>query len=122
MVSQAKGRIDSMVKEQLPVDSLVNKLHGHDCGCTNSDDGYAGDWNAFCVCVVVKSCDECQSTQAKSELARRRHLQLELEETYLHDVRLLAEDDRVALDFVCNVAACEPEAHLRGVCREGLLK
>ncbi|KAK0057355.1 hypothetical protein Bpfe_013162 [Biomphalaria pfeifferi] len=37
-------------------------------------------------------------------------------------MRLLPEDDRGALDFVCNVAACEPEPPLRGVCRKGLLK
>ncbi|KAK0050451.1 hypothetical protein Bpfe_020144 [Biomphalaria pfeifferi] len=44
MVSQAKGGIDSLVKEQLPVDSLVKeKLHGQDCGCTNSGDEDAGD-------------------------------------------------------------------------------
>ncbi|KAI8740138.1 hypothetical protein BgiBS90_035170 [Biomphalaria glabrata] len=39
MVSQAKGRIDSLVKEQLHVDLLVKKLLGQDCGCTNSGDG-----------------------------------------------------------------------------------
>ncbi|KAI8778272.1 hypothetical protein BgiBS90_020922 [Biomphalaria glabrata] len=33
MVSQAKGGIDSLVKEKLPVDTLVKKLHGQDCGC-----------------------------------------------------------------------------------------
>ncbi|KAI8772037.1 hypothetical protein BgiBS90_027572 [Biomphalaria glabrata] len=56
MVSQVKERVDSLVKEQLPVDSLVKKLHGQDCGCTNSGDGDAGDWSAVCVCVVSKSC------------------------------------------------------------------
>ncbi|KAI8773101.1 hypothetical protein BgiBS90_026580 [Biomphalaria glabrata] len=56
MVSQAKGGIDSLVKEQLPVDSLVKKLHGQDCGYTNSGDGDAGDLSAVCVCVVGKSC------------------------------------------------------------------
>ncbi|KAI8782015.1 hypothetical protein BgiBS90_017411 [Biomphalaria glabrata] len=50
-----------------------------------------------------------------------RGTHLELEETSLLDVRLLAEDNRGASDFVCNVAACEPEAPLRGGCREGLL-
>ncbi|KAI8794041.1 alpha-actinin A [Biomphalaria glabrata] len=54
MVSQVKERVDSLVKEQLPVDSLVKKLHGQDCGCTNSGDGDAGDLSA--VCVVGKSC------------------------------------------------------------------
>nr|KAI8726005.1 hypothetical protein BgiMline_034804 [Biomphalaria glabrata] len=54
MVSLAKEGIDTLVKEQLPVDSLVKKLHGQDCGCTNSDDGDAGDWSA--VCVVGNSC------------------------------------------------------------------
>ncbi|KAI8778523.1 hypothetical protein BgiBS90_021173 [Biomphalaria glabrata] len=34
MVSQAKGAINSLMKEQ---------LHGQDCGCTNSGDGGAGD-------------------------------------------------------------------------------
>ncbi|KAI8791184.1 hypothetical protein BgiBS90_009108, partial [Biomphalaria glabrata] len=56
MVSQAKGEIDSLVKEQLLVDSLVKKLHGQDCGCTNSGDRDAGDWSAVCVCVMGKSC------------------------------------------------------------------
>ncbi|KAI8776633.1 hypothetical protein BgiBS90_022381 [Biomphalaria glabrata] len=65
---------------------------------------------------------ECQSIQAKSELSSGRYLQLEVEETFLLDVRRLAEDDCGAFDFVCNVAACEPEAPLNGVCREGLLK
>ncbi|KAK0070309.1 hypothetical protein Bpfe_000292 [Biomphalaria pfeifferi] len=36
------------------VDSLVKKLRGQDCGCTNSGDGDVGDWSA--VCVVGKSC------------------------------------------------------------------
>ncbi|KAI8793824.1 alpha-actinin A [Biomphalaria glabrata] len=48
------SRVDSLVKEQLPVDSLVKKLRGLDCGCTNSGDGDAGNWSA--VCVVGKSC------------------------------------------------------------------
>ncbi|KAI8779574.1 hypothetical protein BgiBS90_018768, partial [Biomphalaria glabrata] len=43
MVSQAKEGIDSLVKKQLPVDLLVKKLHGQDCGCTNSGDRDAGD-------------------------------------------------------------------------------
>ncbi|KAI8798056.1 hypothetical protein BgiBS90_000359 [Biomphalaria glabrata] len=57
MVSQLKEGVDSLIKEQLPVDSLVKKLRGQDCGCTNSGDGDAGDWSA--VCVVGKSfgCD-----------------------------------------------------------------
>ncbi|KAI8794199.1 hypothetical protein BgiBS90_004575 [Biomphalaria glabrata] len=144
MLSQAKEGVDSLVKEQLPVDSLVKKLRGQDCGCTNSGDGDAGDWSAVCVCVVGKSCgcdfqderngictstiiidigiDECQSNHSKSELPRGRHFPLEPEETYLLDVRLLSEDDCGALDFVCNVAACEPAAPLRGVFREGLLR
>ncbi|KAI8771903.1 hypothetical protein BgiBS90_027438 [Biomphalaria glabrata] len=66
MVSQAKGRIDSFVKEQLPVDSLVKKLHGEDCGCTDSSDGDAGDWSAVCVCVVGKSCG-CDSQDEKRD-------------------------------------------------------
>ncbi|KAI8776443.1 hypothetical protein BgiBS90_022191 [Biomphalaria glabrata] len=53
-VSQMKEGVDSLVKEQLPVDSLVKKLRGQDCGCTNSGDGDTGDWSA--VCVVGKSC------------------------------------------------------------------
>ncbi|KAI8780538.1 hypothetical protein BgiBS90_017889 [Biomphalaria glabrata] len=119
MVSQ----VDSLVKEKLPVDSLVTKLHGQDCGSTNSGDGDAGNWSAVCVCVVDKSCGyECQSNHSKSELSRGRHFPLEPEETYLLDVRLLSEDDCGALHFVCNVAACEPAAPLRGVCREGLLR
>ncbi|KAI8775957.1 hypothetical protein BgiBS90_023113 [Biomphalaria glabrata] len=188
MVSRMKEGVDSLVKEQLPVDSLVKKLRGQDCGCTNSGDGDAGDLSAVCVCVVGKSCgcdfqdekrdndccddlnemyrierketneetedcyvpeafvpvvpvtstlterictstiiidigiDECQSNHSKSELSRERHFPLEPEETYLLDVRLLSEDDFGALDFACNVAASEPEAPLRGVCREGLLR
>ncbi|KAI8759604.1 ATP-dependent RNA helicase DHX29 [Biomphalaria glabrata] len=270
MVSRMKEGVDSLVKEQLPVDSLVKKLRGQDCGCTNSGDGDAGNWSAVCVCVVGKSCgcdfqdekrdndccddlnemyrierkvtneetedcyvpevfvpvvpvtstltevcyvpeafvpnvpvtstsmsrteqdnvgsafkpvamdlkdlclsvgahegnskldnciqkfsmnctcgashiefrcqenhqqrictstiiidigiDECQSNHSKSELSRERHFPLEPEETYLLDVRLLSEDDFGALDFACNVAASEPEAPLRGVCREGLLR
>ncbi|KAI8784439.1 hypothetical protein BgiBS90_013966 [Biomphalaria glabrata] len=56
MVSRMKEGVDSLVKEQLPVDSLVKKLRGQDCGCTNSGDGDAGNWSAVCVCVVGKSC------------------------------------------------------------------
>ncbi|KAI8797381.1 alpha-actinin A [Biomphalaria glabrata] len=261
MVSRMKEGVDSLVKEQLPVDSLVKKLRGQDCGCTNSGDRDAGDLSAVCVCVVGKSCgcdfqdekrdgdccddlngmyrverketnevfvpvvpvtstltevcyvpeafvpvvpvtntsmsrtdqdnvgsafepvavdfkdlclsagahegnskldnsiqkfsmnctcgashiefrcqenhqqriytstiiidigiDECQSNHSKSELSRERHFPLEPEETYLLDVRLLSEDDFGALDFACNVAASEPEAPLRGVCLEGLLR
>ncbi|KAI8776711.1 hypothetical protein BgiBS90_022459 [Biomphalaria glabrata] len=55
MVSQLKEGVDSLVKEQLPVDSLVKKLRGQDCGCTNSGDGDAGDLSAVCDCVVGKS-------------------------------------------------------------------
>ncbi|KAK0067597.1 hypothetical protein Bpfe_003104 [Biomphalaria pfeifferi] len=55
-------------------------------------------------------------------MSRGIHFPLETEKTYLLDVRLLSEDDCGALDFVCNVAACEPAAPLRGVCREGLLR
>ncbi|KAI8784907.1 hypothetical protein BgiBS90_014434 [Biomphalaria glabrata] len=43
IVSQAKGGINSLGKEQLP---------GKDCGCTNSGDGSSGDWSAVCDCVV----------------------------------------------------------------------
>ncbi|KAI8742861.1 hypothetical protein BgiBS90_034362, partial [Biomphalaria glabrata] len=128
MVSQLKEGVDSLVKEQLPVDLLVKKLRGQDCGCTNSGDGDAGDLSAVCVCVVGKSCgcdfqdekrdDECQSDHSKSEPSRGRHFPLETEETCILDVRLLSEDDCGALDFVCNVAGCEPAASLRGVCRE----
>ncbi|KAK0055916.1 hypothetical protein Bpfe_014585, partial [Biomphalaria pfeifferi] len=46
IVSQAKGGINSLEKEQLP---------GQDCGCTNSGDGGAGDWSAVCDYVVGKS-------------------------------------------------------------------
>ncbi|KAI8742814.1 hypothetical protein BgiBS90_034315 [Biomphalaria glabrata] len=46
IVSQAKGGINSLGKEQLP---------GQDCGCTNSGDGGAGDWSAVCDYVVGKS-------------------------------------------------------------------
>ncbi|KAK0064941.1 hypothetical protein Bpfe_005499 [Biomphalaria pfeifferi] len=46
IVSQAKGGINSLGKEQLP---------GQECGCTNSGDGGAGDWSAVCDCVVGKS-------------------------------------------------------------------
>ncbi|KAK7010687.1 hypothetical protein BgiMline_002308 [Biomphalaria glabrata] len=55
-VDKMVSRVDSLVKEQLPVDSLVKKLRGQDCGCTNSGDGDAGDCSAVCVCVVGKSC------------------------------------------------------------------
>ncbi|XP_055901183.1 uncharacterized protein LOC129928844 [Biomphalaria glabrata] len=55
-VDKMVSRVDSLVKEQLPVDSLVKKLRGQDCGCTNSGDGDAGNWSAVCVCVVGKSC------------------------------------------------------------------
>ncbi|KAK0067203.1 hypothetical protein Bpfe_003301 [Biomphalaria pfeifferi] len=89
MVSQAKEGLGLLVKKQLPVDSLVKEnLPGQDCGCTNSDDGNAGDLSAVCVCVVGK--------------------------TYLLDARLLAENDCGALDLVCNVAEGEPAAPLRG--------
>ncbi|KAK0063340.1 hypothetical protein Bpfe_006981 [Biomphalaria pfeifferi] len=204
MVSQ----VDSLVKEQLTVDSLVKTLRDQDCGCTNDGDGDAGDWSA--VCVVGKSCGrdfqdekrdnnscddlnemyrvERKETNEETEvcyvpeafvpvvpvtstlteicyvpeafvpvvpvtstlteicyvpeafapvvpvtstlteicyvpeafLSRGRHFPLEPEETYLLDVRLLSEDDCGALDFVWNVAASEPAAPLRGVCREGL--
>ncbi|KAI8740125.1 hypothetical protein BgiBS90_035157 [Biomphalaria glabrata] len=70
--------------------------------------------------IIDIGIDECQSNHSKSELLR--HFPLEPEETYLLDVRLLAEEDCGALDFVCNVAACEPAAPLRGVCLEGLLR
>ncbi|KAK0063769.1 hypothetical protein Bpfe_006920, partial [Biomphalaria pfeifferi] len=69
--------------------------------------------SAIIIDIVI---DECQSIHTKSELSRGRHLQLELEEAYLLSVRPLAEDD-----FVCNVAACEHAAPLRGVCLEALL-
>ncbi|KAI8775978.1 hypothetical protein BgiBS90_023134 [Biomphalaria glabrata] len=72
--------------------------------------------------IIDIGIDECQSNHSKSELSRERHFPLEPEETYLLDVRLLSEDDFGALDFACNVAASEPEAPLRGVCREGLLR
>ncbi|KAK0067258.1 hypothetical protein Bpfe_003356 [Biomphalaria pfeifferi] len=78
---------------------------------------------SMCTAIITDNgIDECQSTQAKSKLTRGRHLQLELEETYLLDLRLLAAGDCGALNFVCNLAACEPETFLRGICREGLLK
>ncbi|KAI8797631.1 hypothetical protein BgiBS90_002808, partial [Biomphalaria glabrata] len=143
MLSQLKEGVNSFVKEQLPVDSLVKKLRGQDCGCTNSGDGDAGDLSAVCVCVVGKSCgcdfqdekrdndccddfnemyrierketnEETEDYHSKSELSRERHFPLEPEETYLLDVRLLSEDDFGALDFACNLAASEPEAPLRG--------
>ncbi|KAK0063731.1 hypothetical protein Bpfe_006882 [Biomphalaria pfeifferi] len=72
--------------------------------------------------IIDIGIDECQSTQAKSELSRGRHSKLELEETYLLDVRLLGEGDCGASDFVCNVAACEPAVSLGGISREGLQK
>ncbi|KAK0067230.1 hypothetical protein Bpfe_003328 [Biomphalaria pfeifferi] len=72
--------------------------------------------------IIDIGIDDCQSNHSKSELSRGRHFPLEPEETSLLDVRLLTEDDCGALDFVCNVAACEPAAPLRGVCREGLLR
>ncbi|KAK0059714.1 hypothetical protein Bpfe_010882 [Biomphalaria pfeifferi] len=46
IVSQAKGGINSLGKEQLP---------GQDCGCRNSGDEGAGDRSAVCDCVVGKS-------------------------------------------------------------------
>ncbi|KAK0061059.1 hypothetical protein Bpfe_009587 [Biomphalaria pfeifferi] len=52
----------------------------------------------------------------KSELARGRCLQLE--QAYLLDVRLLADDDGGGeWDFVCNVAIGGSAAPLRGVCQ-----
>ncbi|KAI8772666.1 hypothetical protein BgiBS90_026145 [Biomphalaria glabrata] len=63
--------------------------------------------------IIDIGIDECQSNHSKSELSRGRHFPLEPEETYLLDVRLLAEDDCGVLDFVYNVAACEPAAPLR---------
>ncbi|KAI8778616.1 hypothetical protein BgiBS90_021266 [Biomphalaria glabrata] len=151
MVSRMKEGVDSLVKEQLPVDSLVKKLRGQDCGCTNSGDGDAGDLSAVCVCVVGKSCgcdfqdekrdgDCCDDLNGMYRVERKETNEMnvnqitlnlscqekdifhEPEETYLLDVRLLSEDDFGALDFACNVAASEPEAPLRGVCREGLLR
>ncbi|KAK0041234.1 hypothetical protein Bpfe_029327 [Biomphalaria pfeifferi] len=76
----------------------------------------------MCTAIIIDIGIEkkCQSSQAKSELARGRHLQLE--ETYLLDVRLLAAGDCGALDFVCNVASCEPAVSLGGVSQEGLLR
>ncbi|KAI8775356.1 hypothetical protein BgiBS90_023832 [Biomphalaria glabrata] len=65
--------------------------------------------SAIIIDIGIVAIDECQSIQTKSELARERHLQLELEETYLLDVRLFAEDDRGSPNFVRNLAACEPE-------------
>ncbi|KAK0050369.1 hypothetical protein Bpfe_020253 [Biomphalaria pfeifferi] len=72
--------------------------------------------------IIDIGIDECQSNHSKSELSGGRHSSLEPEETYILDVKLLSEEDCGALDFVCNVAACEPAAPLRGVCREGLLR
>ncbi|KAI8785516.1 ATP-dependent RNA helicase DHX29 [Biomphalaria glabrata] len=72
--------------------------------------------------IIDIGIDECQSNHSKSELSGERHFPLEPEEIYLLDVRLLSEDDFGALDFACNVAASEPAAPLRGVCREGLLR
>ncbi|KAK0054141.1 hypothetical protein Bpfe_016408 [Biomphalaria pfeifferi] len=72
--------------------------------------------------IIIIGIDECKSIKAKSELSRGRPLQHGLEKAYLLDVRLLAEDNCGALDFVCNVAEGEPAAPLRDVCREGLLK
>ncbi|KAI8793126.1 hypothetical protein BgiBS90_006115 [Biomphalaria glabrata] len=146
MVSQLKEGVDSLLKEQLPVDSLVKKLRGQDCGCTNSGDGDAGDWSAVCVCVVGKSCgcdfqDEKRDNDCCDDLNEMYRIEgketneetedcyvpeafvpvVPVTETYILDVRLLSEDDFGALDFVCNVAAFEPAAPLRGVCLEGLL-
>ncbi|KAI8775857.1 ATP-dependent RNA helicase DHX29 [Biomphalaria glabrata] len=72
--------------------------------------------------IIGIGIDECQSDYSKSEPSRGRHFPLETEETCILDVKLLSEDDCGALDFACNVAASEPEAPLRGVCREGLLR
>ncbi|KAK6963884.1 hypothetical protein BgiMline_031064, partial [Biomphalaria glabrata] len=53
MVSQPKGGLNSLVKKQLSVDSLMKKQSpGQDCGCTNSNGGCAGDCSAVCDCVV----------------------------------------------------------------------
>ncbi|KAI8794053.1 hypothetical protein BgiBS90_004429 [Biomphalaria glabrata] len=76
----------------------------------------------ICTSTIIIDIGIGQSNHSKSELSRERHFPLEPEETYLLDVRLLSEDDFGALDFACNVAASEPEAPLRGVCREGLLR
>ncbi|KAK0057534.1 hypothetical protein Bpfe_013052 [Biomphalaria pfeifferi] len=93
------------------------------CTCDRECGSQENNQQRICTSAIIIDIgiDECQSIQAKSELTRGTHLQLELEETSLPDVRLLAEDNRGASDFVCNVAACEPGVPLRGVCREGLL-
>ncbi|KAK0050620.1 hypothetical protein Bpfe_019957 [Biomphalaria pfeifferi] len=61
-------------------------------------------------------------SQAKEEIGLlvKKQLPVDLLVKKLHDLRLLSEDDCGALDFDCNVAACEHAAPLRGVCREGL--
>ncbi|KAI8767206.1 hypothetical protein BgiBS90_029354 [Biomphalaria glabrata] len=72
--------------------------------------------------VIDIGIDECQSTQTKSELSRGRHWKLELEENYLLDVSLLDDGECGALDFVCNVAACEPAVFIKEFCKECLQK
>ncbi|KAK0066845.1 hypothetical protein Bpfe_003580 [Biomphalaria pfeifferi] len=62
--------------------------------------------------IIDIGIDECQSIQAKSELTRGRTLRLELEKAYRLEVRLIADDDCGALDFICNVVSCELAAPL----------
>ncbi|KAI8738592.1 hypothetical protein BgiBS90_035736 [Biomphalaria glabrata] len=70
----------------------------------------------MCTFAIISDIgiDECQSNHSKSEQSRGRHLPNEIEETYLLDARLLAENDWGALDLVCNMAEGEPAALLRG--------
>ncbi|KAK0062460.1 hypothetical protein Bpfe_008131 [Biomphalaria pfeifferi] len=104
MVSHTKEGVDSLVKEQLPVDSLVRKLRGQDCGCTNSGDGDAGDWSADCDCVVGKSCgcdflDEKRENDCCDDLNRMFQIETKVTNEETREVCYVPED------FVPNVSA-----------------
>ncbi|KAK0046011.1 hypothetical protein Bpfe_024590 [Biomphalaria pfeifferi] len=109
-------KLDNCI-QKFSMSCTCNASH-RECGC---QENYK---QGMCTSAIIIDIgiDECQSTHFKSELSRGRHPQRELEETYLLDVRLLAEDDRAALDFVCSVAACEPAVSFKCVCQEGLQK
>ncbi|KAI8772982.1 hypothetical protein BgiBS90_026461 [Biomphalaria glabrata] len=116
MVSQVKEGVDSLVKEQLPVDSLVKKLRGQDGGCTNSGDGDAGGLSAVCVCVVGKSCgcdfqDEKRDNDCCDDLnemyrIERKETNEETEDCYVPEAFVPVVPVTITLTEVCYV----PEA------------
>ncbi|KAK0063365.1 hypothetical protein Bpfe_007006 [Biomphalaria pfeifferi] len=118
MVSQ----VDSLVKEQLTVDSLVKKLRGEDCGCTNSGDGDAGNWSA--VCVVGKSCgrdfqDEKRDNDCCDDLnemyrSERKKTNEETEDCYVPDEFVPVVPVTSTLTEVCYVPEASLERRLSG--------